>query len=179
MDVSPKTLKIMEDYVKSAIIPDIEKLNRKTVNNLCYLALKNYNECSLKIVELSDELERSKKMDTNGSDSKHVFTPRKYTKPAPGTSPQTMGELWEPWTRFAPKTADWRTTGRPDTPQLIGKRVYKSQQDAREVRSTLFGESKNPYSLKKRPTTPPRKTTTRKGGKRGKNMKTMRKYFQK
>jgi len=35
MDVSLKTLKKMEDYVKSGIMPDIEKLDRKTVNNLC------------------------------------------------------------------------------------------------------------------------------------------------
>ena len=175
MDVSSKTLKKMEDYVKSGIMPDIEKLDRKTVNNLCYLALNNYNECSLKIVELSDELERSKKMDTNGSDSKHVFTPRKYRKRTSTSTPTPTGN------RKRYITANWGTTERPDTPQLTNKRVYKSQRTAQQVRSTLFGESEPetiiPYSVEEREFTPPRKT--RKGGKRGKNMKTMRKYFKK
>ena len=93
-----------------------------------------------------------------------TFTPRKYRK---GTSTPEHDQGIRK--RF--ETADWRitgkTTGRPDTPQLTGKRVYNSQQTAQQVRSTLFG----------RPPTPPRKT--RKGGKRGKNMKTMRQYFQK
>lgn len=94
-----------------------------------------------------------------------IFTPRKYRE---GTStPENDQGI-----RKRYKTGDWRitgkTTGRPDTPQLTGERVYKTARNAQEVRrSKLFG----------RPPTPPRKT--RKGGKRGKNMKTMRKYFKK
>ena len=94
-----------------------------------------------------------------------IFTPRKYRE---GTStPENDQGI-----RKRYKTGDWRitgkTTGRPDTPQLTGERVYKTARNAQEVRrSKLFG----------RPLTPPRKT--RKGGKRGKNMKTMRKYFKK
>jgi hypothetical protein len=71
------------------------------------------------------------------------------------------------------KTADWRTTGRttgrPDTPQLPSNRVYKSGRTAQELRSTLFDESKpetlTPYNKEMKATTPPRKTTSRKGGK--------------
>jgi len=115
--------------------------------------LNNYNECSLKIVELSDELERSKKMDTNGSDSKHVFTPRKYRKRTSTSTPTPTGN------RKRYITADWRTTERPDTPQLTGKRVYKSQRTAQEVRSRIFGESEPetiiPYSFEEREFTPP------------------------
>ena len=80
------------------------------------------------------------------------------------------------------KTADWRTTDRPDTPQLLSNRVYKSQRTAQELRSTLFDESKPkttiPYSREERPNTPPRRQTPRKtkttrgGG--GKNKRTIR-----
>ena len=140
----------------------IFKLNKK--NN----ELKDENQ------RLNAQLEMNQTVIQSGDDDEQlqldavtpekIFTPRKYRK---GTSTPEHDQGIRK--RF--ETADWRitgkTTGRPDTPQLTGKRVYNSQRTAQQVRSTLFG----------RPPTPPRKT--RKGGKRGKNMKTMRKYFQK
>ena len=103
--------------------------------------------------------------------SVNMFTPRKYRKGTSMSTPTPTG------IRKRYITADWRTTGRPDTPQLTGKRVYKSGQDALEIRNTLFGESRNPYSLKKRPTTPPRKTTSRKGGSIKQTLRNRRKVF--
>ena len=96
-----------------------------------------------------------------------TFTPRKYRKKTSTSTPTPMG------IRKRYKTADWgttgRTTGRPDTPQLPSNRVYKSQRTAQELRSTLFDESKpetlTPYNKEMKATTPPRKTTSRKGGK--------------
>jgi uncharacterized protein YhaN len=108
-----------------------------------------------------------------------TFTPRKYRKKTSTSTPTPMG------IRKRYKTADWgttgRTTGRPDTPQLPSNRVYKSQRTAQELRSTLFDESKpetlTPYNKEMKATTPPRKTTSRKGGKSKQTLRKRRKVF--
>ena len=172
------------EWILKAVV-DIEKLEDQL--KVCGRQIYNLNEKNKELTDenrrLSAQLEMNQTViqsgdsdDSDDSDDnddndeqqppdantpEKIFTPRKYRE---GTStPENDQGI-----RKRYKTGDWRTTGRPDTPQLTGERVYKTARNAQEVRrSKLFG----------RPPTPPRKT--RKGGKRGKNMKTMRKYFKK
>jgi len=131
-------------------------------------------EAATDIKKLEDENQRLKaQLEMDDADahtrtpSVATFTPRKYRKRTSTSTPTPMG------IRKRYKTADWRTTGRttgrPDTPQLPSNRVYKSGRTAQELRSTLFDESEpetlTPYNKEKKATTPPRKTTSRKGGK--------------
>jgi hypothetical protein len=163
------------EWILKAVV-DIEKLEDqlKVYGRQIYNLNEKNKELTDENRRLSAQLEMNQTVIQSGDDDEQleldavtpekIFTPRKYRK---GTSTPE----YDQGIRKRFETADWRitgkTTGRPDTPQLTGKRVYNSQQTAQQVRSTLFG----------RPPTPPRKT--RKGGKRGKNMKTMRQYFQK
>lgn len=135
-------------------------------------------EAATDIKKLEDENQRLKaQLEMDDADahtrtpSVNIFTPRKYRKRTSTSTPTPMG------IRKRYKTADWRrTTGRPDTPQLPSNRVYNSQRTAQELRSTLFDENKpetlTPYNKEMKATTPPRKTTSRKGGK---NKRTIRK----
>ena len=127
-------------------------------------------EAATDIKKLEDENQRLKaqlEMDDAAAHTRtpsvNMFTPRKYRKGTSMSTPTPTG------IRKRYITADWRTTGRPDTPQLPSNRVYKSQRTAQELRSTLFDESKpetlTPYNKEMKATTPPRKTTSRKGGK--------------
>jgi hypothetical protein len=160
------------EWILKAVV-DIEKLEDqlKVYGRQIYNLNEKNKELTDENRRLSAQLEMNQTVIQSGDDDEQlqldavtpekIFTPRKYRE---GTStPENDQGI-----RKRYKTGDWRTTGRPDTPQLTGERVYKTARNAQEVRrSKLFG----------RPPTPPRKT--RKGGKRGKNMKTMRKYFQK
>jgi hypothetical protein len=159
------------EWILKAVV-DIEKLEDqlKVYGRQIYNLNEKNKELTDENRRLSAQLEMNQTVIQSGDNDEQppdadtpekIFTPRKYRE---GTStPENDQGI-----RKRYKTGDWRTTGRPDTPQLTGERVYKTARNAQEVRrSKLFG----------RPPTPPRKT--RKGGKRGKNMKTMRKYFQK
>jgi hypothetical protein len=151
MDLSPRKI---EHVVKSEIMPSIEKMDRKTLNELYYLAIKQLEQTTKDYNKLLDEFTRNKQMDTN--DSQHIFTPRKYT----GTS--------KPKGIIKSKTTV-RSTERPDTTPSFNR-----------DRMTWRFLGKDSYIDVERPPTPPRKTTprkttTRKGGKRGKYNKTMRK----
>jgi hypothetical protein len=165
MELSPKKI---EHIVKSKIMPSIEEMDRETLNNLYYLAVKQLEKVTKDYNELLDELNRTNKINTNDSDSesKHVFTPRTYT----GTS-KSKGIIKIP-------TADLRiTTDRP------GTTTPKLPSTSRTNMTWRFLDKKS-YKEDMRPNTPPRKTTTTsrkgsQGGKRGKNIKTMRKYLKK
>lgn len=159
------------EWILKAVV-DIEKLEDqlKVYGRQIYNLNEKNKELTDENRRLSAKLEMNQTVISDDNDDndeqqppdadtpEKIFTPRKYRE---GTStPENDQGI-----RKRYKTGDWRTTGRPDTPQLTGERVYKTARNAQEVRrSKLFG----------RPPTPPRKT--RKGGKKG---KTMRKYFQK
>ena len=138
------------------------------MNNLYYLAVKQIDKITKDYNKLLHELEHR-----NDSDSKYVFTPRKYRERTSTSTPTpTPTGIRKRYT-----TADWRTTGRPDTPQLPSNRVYKSRRTAQELRSTLFDESKpetlTPYNKEMKAVTPPHKTKTTRGA--GKKKRTIRK----
>ena len=159
------------EWILKAVV-DIEKLEDqlKVYGRQIYNLNEKNKELTDENRRLSAKLEMNQTVISDDNDDndeqqppdadtpEKIFTPRKYREVT--STPENDQGI-----RKRYKTGDWRTTGRPDTPQLTGERVYKTARNAQEVRrSKLFG----------RPPTPPRKT--RKGGKKG---KTMRKYFQK
>ena len=141
-DLSPKKI---EHIVKSELMPSIEKMDRKTLNNLYYLALKKIEEITKDYNELLDELNHIKKINTNDSDSNddhdHVFTPRRY-RGNTGKSKTTKGIVKS-------ETSNW--------PYIVNTPPV-----------TFFQHlDKTPYEEVVRPVTPPRKG--------GKNKQTLRK----
>ncbi len=147
MELPDLSQKEIEHIVKSELMPSIEKMDRKTLNELYYLALKKIEEITKDYNELLDELNHT--TTTNDSDSQHIFTPRKYT----GTS--------KPKGIIKRNTTVRSTDGPETTPsfnrdkmtrRFLGKKSYID-----EIRSP----------------TPPRKTKTTRGG--GKNKRTIRK----
>jgi len=154
MELSPRKI---EHIVKSEIMPSIEKMDRTKLNESYYLAVKQLEQTTKDYNKLLDEFARNKQMDTN--DSQHIFTPRKYT----GTS-KPKGII-----KSKSITTVRSSTERPDTTPSF---------DRDNMTWRFLGDDS--YIDEERPPTPPRKTTTsRKGGKRGKNIKTMRKYSKK
>ena len=160
-------------------VTEIENLEDKlkVLRRKIFELHKENNELKGENQRLNAQLEMNPDVIQHGDDdadahtrtpSVATFTPRKYRKRTSTSTPTPMG------IRKRYKTADWRrttgrTTGRPDTPQLPSNRVYKSGRTAQELRSTLFDESEpetlTPYNKEMKATTPPRKTTSRKGGK--------------
>jgi hypothetical protein len=158
MELPDLSQKEIEHIVKTEIMPSIKKMDREQLNNLYYLALKKIEEITKDYNKLLDELNSIKNVNTNVSgsndddDDNTVFTPRKYT----GKSNTTKGIIKR-------NTRNW--TYKPMTPPI-----------------TLFRYLGEPsYAEIERQNTPPRRKTgkTDKGGKRGKNIKTMRKYSKK
>ena len=168
-------------------VTEIEKLENelKVLRRQIFKLDKKNNELKDENQRLNAQLEMNPDVIQPGDNDAHahtrtplvnIFTPRKYRKRTSTSTPTPMG------IRKRYKTADWRrTTGRPDTPQLPSNRVYKSGRTAQELRSTLFDESKpetlTPYNKEMKATTPPRKTTSRKGGKSKQTLRNRRKVF--
>jgi hypothetical protein len=151
MDLSPKKI---EHIVKSEIMSSIEKMDRKTLNELYYLAVKQLEQTTKDYNKLLDEFTRNKQMDAN--DSEHIFTPRTYNRGA--SKPEGIIK----------ESTRGQRTDRPDTTPSFNR-----------DRMTWRFLGEDSHYVERPPTPPrkttPRKTTTRKGGKRGKYNKTMRK----
>lgn len=147
-DLSPRKI---EHIVKSELMPSIEKMDRKTLNELYYLALKKIEEITKDYNKLLDELNHTTTTNySNDSDSQHLFTPRKYT----GTS--------KPRGIIKRNTTVRSTDGSETTPSFNRDRM------------TWRFLGKKSYTDEMRSPTPPRKTKTTKGG-GGKNKRTIRK----